>query len=53
MRSLVRSAVAFAVIALSLGFGPAFAAPHADGTSRLSSVPVDCRNPAECSVKGP
>jgi hypothetical protein len=29
------------------------AAPQPDGTSLLSALPEDCKNPAECSVPGP
>lgn len=28
-------------------------APQADGTARLFATEVDCKNPAECSVRGP
>lgn len=48
MRTLVRSAVAFVAIAMTLAAGSA-AAYHATA----ANVPVNCKNPAECSTKLP
>ncbi|MGN6481801.1 hypothetical protein [Luteibacter sp.] len=54
MRTLVRSAVVVAAIALSFAAGSAAAvsAPVTSGDhARVQVVPVNCKNPAECSVK--
>jgi len=56
MRTFIRSAVAFAAFALSFAGGSAIAATssaaqgHENAYAQVQ-VPVNCKNPAECSVK--
>jgi hypothetical protein len=55
MRTFVRSAVAFVAIAMTFAAGNAMAVTsnHAMGShqAQVAFVPVNCKNPAECSVK--
>lgn len=58
MRTLVRSAVVVAAIALSFATSSATAVTvqataghHASRMVQPNKVPVECKNPAECSIK--
>jgi|KBSMisStaDraftv2_1062788.scaffolds.fasta_scaffold6688374_1 hypothetical protein len=57
MRTSIRSAVAFVAIALSFASGSAMAVTsHSDSLGYANHqvqafVPVNCKNPAECSIK--
>ncbi|UPG90880.1 hypothetical protein L2Y96_03640 [Luteibacter aegosomaticola] len=55
MRTFVRSAVAFVAIAMTFAAGNALAVTaHASGVHHAQAfdLPVNCKNPAECSTKG-